>query len=156
MGRGGAQRLFAYGTLMVPAVFEAVCGPAARSRPALLHGYARYRVRGHAFPGIVPAPGTVTDGVLLEPVDDAMWSLLDAFESDFYVRERVTVELTPEPPRPRSAASGSSQGVSEPGERIDARTYVVRPGHRGALTRQAWDAGTFVARHLPAYLARYT
>ena len=66
MGKSGwrGARLFAYGTLMVPSVAEAVLGRRPLSLPATLDGYARFRVWGEDFPGVIPCADHSTTGVL--------------------------------------------------------------------------------------------
>ena len=135
-GDGGLRRLFAYGSLMVPAVWQAVCGVPALQRPATLTGYARFRVRGQHFPGIMPVTGATTEGVLIDDIDDTLWRRLDEFESTFYERLVVAVE-TPEAPV------------------LAACAYVVAAAHRQGLTRERWTPERFTADHLDAYLARY-
>lgn len=135
-GHGGERtRLFAYGTLMVPEVFRAVCGASRSAGPAVLAGYARFLVRGEVFPAIVPKAGANTPGVVYERVTRAMWIRLDAFETDFY--RRVTVTVT--------TAAGE----------IDADTYVAGPAGRRLLTTQAFDPEHFAAEQARAYLTRY-
>lgn len=129
------RRLFAYGTLMVPAVLAAVCGERRAAAPATLAGYARYLVRGEVFPGLVAETGAVTDGVLYKRITPAMWARIDAFETTFYERVRVT--------------------VSTDGGDVAAETYVVRPAGRRLVTREPFDPARFEATQLGVYLARY-
>lgn len=130
------SRLFAYGTLMMPAVLQAVCGSPRPLRPATLFDYARFRVRNHVFPGIVPAPGAATLGVLVDDIDAALWRRLDAFESDLYERRPVTV-------------------TTADADAVDAYAYVVPSHNRHILSGEAWSPAEFAARHLAAYLARW-
>ena len=133
-GGGGARPFFAYGTLALPNVFSAVTGLEVASRPALLHGFARLRVRDAVYPGIVERDDAVTPGVVFAALAPATFALLDRFESDLYERRRVCV-----------APSG--------GEPIRAQAYVVRAEHRHRLDEAPWDAEAFAARHLARYLA---
>ncbi|MGR8919998.1 MAG: gamma-glutamylcyclotransferase family protein [Gammaproteobacteria bacterium] len=132
----GARTLFVYGTLLFNEVFRGVTGVSRESETAVLDGYARLRVRGHAFPGIVPRRGASTSGRLVGRIDAALWRSLDAFEGEFYERRRVTVHGTDN--RPRAA-----------------QTYVVRPRHRVMLEARDWSPEEFAARDLRSYLARY-
>lgn len=128
-------QLFAYGTLMFEAVFSAVCGGLCSSEEARLAGYARYPVRGHEFPGIVPKPGADTKGRLFVGIDDELWLRLDEFETDFYTRERVAVETR----------SGS----------IEAQTYVVAARHYKHLEHRPWSPQAFATHSLEQYLRKY-
>ena len=122
---------------MFAPVFEAVCGCARASRPAMLPGYARHPVRGHDFPGIVKTSGACTEGVLLDRIDDSLWRCLDTFESDFYERIEVEVTLTDS-------------------RRESAQTYVVRAQHLRHLDGGDWSPSRFEQTALKRYLERYT
>lgn len=128
--------VFAYGTLMVPAVMEAVTGRRWASEPALLRDYARFRLRGASYPGILPQAGATTDGVLYRAVDPAALARLDAFEGRFYDRLRVRVETPKETQHP-------------------AEVYVVAPAHRHRLSAETWHLDAFRREHLDAFLASY-
>ena len=126
--------LFAYGTLMFPAIFRRVTGLDGTMRPATLCGFARRRVRGHPFPGLEPARGGHVDGVLVGIESAAVWQRLDEFESDFYARIEVTTR--------------DSTGLP-----VAAETYVVTPSNRRYLEAREWDPQAFRARDMQAYLA---
>ena len=130
------DRLFAYGTLMFPGIFAAVCGVSRVGRPATLADFACLRVRGHVFPGIMPRAGATTTGCIIDDVDGALWRHLDEFESDFY--ERIT-----------------TTAVDQSGAKVDVQTYVVRQANRHILEEDAWSADEFETRHLASYLARF-
>jgi gamma-glutamylcyclotransferase (GGCT)/AIG2-like uncharacterized protein YtfP len=125
--------LFAYGTLMVPAVMEAVTGRRFPERAAVLRGFARHRLRGRLYPAVVEAAGAVLEGRLYEGIDAATLARLDRFEGRLYQRRRVTVEPAP--------------GVTAP-----ADLYVLADSRRAELLAEPWDAAAFVARHLGPYL----
>ncbi len=50
--------LFAYGTLMFPAVIKSVIGRIPDSRPAVINGYQRLKVAGELFPGLIREDST--------------------------------------------------------------------------------------------------
>ena len=127
-------RIFAYGTLGFPEIVHSLTGRCFSSRPAVLDGFARYRVRGRSYPGIVPAPGSRTAGVLFGGVDLRSLALLDCFEGDLYVRREVRVR-------------------TRDGSLLVAQTYVVAPGRRSLLSRVPWSRAGFAARHLGGYRA---
>lgn len=118
---------------MFARLFAAVCGEVRTARPAHLGGYARYRVRGEPYPGLVPQPGSHTRGVLYENLTGADWRRLDAFEGLFYKRRHVVVVL-----------SG--------GARVGAWTYLIAEEHRRILDTTRWSASAFARRHLATYL----
>ncbi len=128
-------RIFAYGTLRFPEIVHALTGRRFSSRPAVLEGFARYRVRGRSYPGIVPVSGSRTAGVLFDGVDLRSLALLDRFEADLYERRRVRV----------------CAGAGAP---LAALTYVVAAGRRQCLGREPWDRERFAARHVGTYRAQ--
>lgn len=128
-----ASRIFAYGTLAAGAVMQALLGRLPPAAPARLEGYARYRLRGRVYPGIVAEPGAHTEGVVYEGLDSASLALLDRFEGSLYRRESLRV---------RSAA----------GIRLAAETYVVADSQRHALSGEPWSLERFVESDLAEYL----
>ncbi|MEM1107264.1 MAG: gamma-glutamylcyclotransferase family protein [Planctomycetota bacterium] len=129
------HHVFAYGSLMVPAVMRAVTGKLFSSEEAKLEGFARYLVAEQVHPGIVPALGHHVAGRLYLDIDQDSLKQLDYFESDIYLRQAVEVEL-PE------------------GDMVEAFAYVVGERHRSLLSDQSWDEAEFIQRHLPGFLSR--
>jgi gamma-glutamylcyclotransferase (GGCT)/AIG2-like uncharacterized protein YtfP len=127
--------LFAYGTLEIPAVMEAVSGRRFAQREASVRGFARHRLRGRLYPAAVEAPGERLAGRLYQGVDAATLARLDRFEGAEYERCRVEAELAH-------------------GARAPAELYVLAERERGALLPEPWERDLFVARHLAAYLER--
>jgi gamma-glutamylcyclotransferase (GGCT)/AIG2-like uncharacterized protein YtfP len=125
--------VFAYGTLEIPAVMEAVTGRRFSAREASVRGFARWRLRGQVFPAAVAEPGAVLAGRLYEGVDPATLARLDRFEGRAYERRTVPVQL----------AEGGERG---------AEIYLLAAGRRGELLAEPWDRAAFVAQHLGAYL----
>lgn len=127
-------RLFTYGTLMLTEVMEIVAGRRFASRRAELPDYGRRRLSGAIYPGLVPAAGETTAGVLWEGLDAPALARIDRFEGPLYERPELAVTLAP-------------------GERCAAFVYVLRPEHRALAREGAWEEADFRARHLDAYLA---
>ncbi|HET9234962.1 MAG TPA: gamma-glutamylcyclotransferase family protein [Candidatus Eisenbacteria bacterium] len=125
------DRLFTYGTLELPEVFEKVAGGSRRSAPAVLHGYERFLVRGECFPGIAERHGESTRGTLYFDVDPAMLARIDRFEGPQFTRQSVGV-------------------VTQDGERLAAFVYTVAPEDLGD---ESWDVRVFMERHLQEFLA---
>jgi gamma-glutamylcyclotransferase (GGCT)/AIG2-like uncharacterized protein YtfP len=130
------MHVFAYGSLMIPSVMEAVTGRRFAARKALLHGYARFRLEGASYPGLIPQVNAKTDGMLYLDVDAQSIARLDAFEGDFYDRVRVEVDV-------------------EAGGRLAGEAYVVGPAHRHRLSSEAWRIDDFRREHLATFLASY-
>jgi gamma-glutamylcyclotransferase (GGCT)/AIG2-like uncharacterized protein YtfP len=118
---------------MLPEVMEIVAGSGLRRQPAMLGGFQRRCLRGAVYPGLIPAAGERTEGVLWEGLDARMLERIDRFEGDLYERWVEAVELP----------SGASR---------DSFVYVLRPAEVGRAGPSAWDEEDFRARHLTAYL----
>lgn len=129
-----AEALFTYGTLMCPEVLTAVAGATGAPRPARLSGYARRRVRGAVWPGILPRPGASVEGVLWSGLGAAALARLDRYEGAAFRREAVVV-------------------ATVEGE-VPAQAYVLAARHRWRLTRNDWAPEAFRARYLADILAR--
>jgi len=126
--------VFAYGTLELPAVMEAVTGRRFPRTAATLSGFARFRVAGEAYPGLVRAPHGRTAGVVYTSVDPHSLALLDGFEGDLYERRAVHVRLSA-------------------GGHVSAYTYIVCASGLDRVSAEPWDRARFVAEQLEEYLA---
>ena len=69
--------LFAYGTLMFPAVIK---------------GYRRLKVAGELFPGLIRENDERVEGLVYVDITRDEWERLTAFEDDFYELQKVTVD----------------------------------------------------------------
>jgi gamma-glutamylcyclotransferase (GGCT)/AIG2-like uncharacterized protein YtfP len=89
------MNFFAYGTLLVPKIWEAVTGESETDRcEAHLSGYQIFRVKEGDFPGIVETedetdrvPGQLFSNISLQTL-----SALDRYEDTFYERVEVRVK----------------------------------------------------------------
>jgi gamma-glutamylcyclotransferase (GGCT)/AIG2-like uncharacterized protein YtfP len=126
-----SKALFAYGTLLVPAVLDALLGWSPASRRASLQGFARFCVRGEVFPGIVAWPGARVEGQLILGLTPRDWDKLDEFEGEWYEREAVTV-LTADGPEP-------------------ALTYLMRREYEALLSSEPWQLETYAQQIVERY-----
>jgi gamma-glutamylcyclotransferase (GGCT)/AIG2-like uncharacterized protein YtfP len=130
------MNLFTYGTLMFPEIWRRVVGRPFVTVPAMLAGYAVYRVAGGVYPVMVQAePHVLVRGVIYFDVDDAALALLDEYESDLY--DRVPVAAT-----------------ADDGRLIECQTYVLPPSRRSFASNVPWDAAWFKREALEQYVAR--
>ena len=106
--------------------------------PAVLHGYARYRVRFADYPGITPERGQSVQGVYVTGLTAANMQKLDAFEGSEYERVKTTVRLLKE------AGNKEVQG-----EEKEAITYVFK--FPKELERKEWDFDHFRAKRMMAW-----
>jgi gamma-glutamylcyclotransferase (GGCT)/AIG2-like uncharacterized protein YtfP len=89
--------IFTYGSLMYPAVWRRVVTGEYTGGTATLRGYARRRIRGELYPGLVRSvPESAVEGILYRGVSAADVAALDRFEGEgeAYARIRVPVELS--------------------------------------------------------------
>ena len=127
------NNLFVYGTLLVPAVMEAVTGKKYRSDRASLTGFARYRIKDQVYPGITHDEKRTVDGAVYFDIDPPVLKRLDEFESYVYQRREVEIGLQDE---------------------LDIRAwvYVVADEYKHLLSYQGWDIEEFKLKHLNLYL----
>ncbi len=125
-----AEMIFCYGTLMFPAVRDALLGKRQLgAQPALLRGWACRRLVRASYPGLVEDAGSLTRGVLLSGLSDADMRILDSYEGDTYVRRFLPVEI------------GHSV---EPGPLpVRAHVYVIAPSALHCVTKTLWRAEDF-------------
>lgn len=128
-----ASALFAYGSLQLDVVMEAVTGRRFTGRPAVLPGHRRRVLAARSYPGVVADARESTDGVLFRGLDPRSIEILDLFEGEPYERRRVAVRCGDAPS-------------------IDAYAYVVRDEHAALMTAERWDLGAFRDRRLNAFL----
>jgi gamma-glutamylcyclotransferase (GGCT)/AIG2-like uncharacterized protein YtfP len=128
------MHLFTYGTLTFPAVWERISVGTFPSRPAVLQGYAMYRVKDAVYPGIVRSDTkSAVQGVLYDDLDEDTLFELDTYESSFYERLPVIVTV-------------------EDGTEVECHAYVVPEARRDLLTNERWDREWFCTHELHRYL----
>jgi gamma-glutamylcyclotransferase (GGCT)/AIG2-like uncharacterized protein YtfP len=127
--------LFAYGSLQIDDVMEAVTGRRFAGRPATLPGHRRRRLVGRSYPGVVADPGESTHGVLFDGLDAPALAILDLFEGEPYRRIECPI-------RTESGFAGQ------------AFVYVIRDDHAHLMSDEAWDLASFRDATLRAFLAQ--
>jgi gamma-glutamylcyclotransferase (GGCT)/AIG2-like uncharacterized protein YtfP len=86
--------LFAYGSLQVPEIFEAVTGLDLNGIPGCLDGFRCVQLRGFGFPGLIAAANAKTSGLIYRGLTLEAWQRLDAYEDGFYERRVLTAKLS--------------------------------------------------------------
>ncbi len=132
---GSRLSLFAYGSLILPEVFQAVTGVSRVGLPVTAPGFARYALKGRSYPGLISAPGGAVQGVLYANLELEEWQRLDAFEDDFYVRQSVSI-------------------MHARGETGFAEAYLIRSDRYDVLGTEGWCLDTFTRTALAPFLAR--
>lgn len=132
-----SQRVFVYGTLMVPEVLHLVLARTPESMSASLPGYHRYSLQGELYPAIVLAsethPAPLVSGRLLAGIGVSELTTLDVYEGPMYRRDVVMV-------------------LTADGQPVKAFAYVLRDEHRAKLATRDWDLQKFKARQLQRFL----
>lgn len=129
------SHLFAYGSLQIPEVFATVTGQQVQGLPTRVEGYARYRLKGLPYPGLVAEPNSMTHGMLYHDLNAESWMRLDQFEDIFYRREILEV-WSPE------------LGT------IRAKGYVIPPGESRRIDWREWSLEEFRREHLADFMRR--
>ena len=121
------MHLFAYGTLLVPRIWEAVTGMTSiESEEANLLHHQIFRVEGGDFPGIVESsdPCAQVPGRVFFNLPPDVLSALDRYEDSFYERVSVSVQ--------------SAQ------QEIDAQVYRIPVSHASEiLSEDPWTLEWF-------------
>jgi len=109
-----------------------IAQPAAQ--PAILPGYAIYRIRNALIPGIIhTGPGDQVRGILYQGLDATTLEELDVYESDLY--QRIPVHVRQQDCRI-----------------IECQTYAIPLVNRTVLSKEIWDADWFQQHALAQYL----
>jgi gamma-glutamylcyclotransferase (GGCT)/AIG2-like uncharacterized protein YtfP len=131
------MELFAYGSLAVKGVMEALTGFQFRAQPACLNGYSRFALKDRIYPGIIPFEKGSVHGKLFSGVDTFSAAVVAHFEDAIYAAHAVTVHL--------------QSGVS-----VLATTYVVQPQYQNFVTQQSWNEREFITKYRDIYLSECT
>jgi len=129
-------KLFAYGTLMCPEVFEKVTGMSPRAvLPGQVKNHRCLQVRGEVYPGLIQGHGGVVEG-LVYTFPSYLWAVFDGFEGERYFKKPVTVHY-------------------ENGKRELVQAYLLRPECRRLLSRSLWDINTFIEKGKEGFMAAH-
>lgn len=125
------QNVFVYGTLLFPEITKKLTGKTFKISPAELPGYKLYCVKNSDYPAIIRQKDSVTEGLVLENVDEFSLNIISFYEGDEYEKEKVTVNLN--------------------GKATDALTFVWVHGSE-FLENKEWDFRGFEKSGLEHYL----
>jgi len=127
-----SHNVFAYGTLMLPRIFEALTGNVLNPQAATLNGYSRYMFKKRCYPGIIRDNAGCVEGVLYEGIDDRTLSILDWFEDVIYERQLLTVQTNE--------------------KKSSAFVYVVSNRYQNRLDKTPWLLEEFIEIHSASYI----
>jgi gamma-glutamylcyclotransferase (GGCT)/AIG2-like uncharacterized protein YtfP len=127
------MNLFAYGSLAIPEVLQALTGKSFPAQSCSLTGFARRSLKDRIYPGIIPTTNSVVQGKLFFGIDPDTQRLIDAFEDEIYDKTIVEIETSP-------------------GNIERALAYVVNAKHHNLATPEPWHLGDFANRYLDSYI----
>lgn len=126
------MRLFFFGSLMDPDLFALVVGrPMSELEvaPGRLHGYRRHKVADEIYPILVPQPGGVVEGLLVDGLTDTEIDRLQFFEGGEYALHPLPV--TDDEGRPVEAHAYVSTGIlKDAGEPWHLEAWAATEKHR--------------------------
>lgn len=128
--------LFAYGTLMSPEVWSSVVVGNYQSRQSVLHGYARYALKGRLYPAMIRQKGRMVKGLVFQDISPDDILLLDDFEGEAYYREHVEV-------------------MTNERKIIKCQTYIATSVLDEILLSDPWDHEVFRKNHLADFMSNY-
>ena len=119
---------------MFTEVFEKVAGISIEKEYCVLPGYARFKLSGQVYPGILEKRHASVPGVLYRGLSQSQLHRLDQYEGDEYLRELVMVR-------------------NEHHRYYSAWVYALQPKYANLLSQENWDAVEFERLYLNGYLA---
>ena len=131
------MNIFTYGSLMFERVWTVVVAGTYRKTNARLFGYQRRKIRGEAYPALVP--GTAddwVDGVVYLDVGQRDAARLDRFEGSYYSKKREICSLPD-------------------GSRISTWVYVFKEKFADLVEPQTWDPEWFKKKAIHTFMAAY-
>ncbi|MGB7567737.1 MAG: gamma-glutamylcyclotransferase family protein [Chitinivibrionales bacterium] len=85
--------LFVYGTLLSKAIWKSIVTGDYASDSAVLKGYARKKVKGKNYPGLIEQAGSEVEGMIHYNISEEDFRKLDIYEGKEYERTKVFVQL---------------------------------------------------------------
>jgi AIG2-like family. len=113
------SNLFVYGTLLSNKIWKSIVTREYSSDSAVLKGYARKKVKGKNYPGLIEQDGSVVEGKIYYDVFEEDFGKLDAYEGEEYARKKVYVLL-------------------ESAKNVECFTYLFKKEYFGRLTKNEW------------------
>jgi gamma-glutamylcyclotransferase (GGCT)/AIG2-like uncharacterized protein YtfP len=119
--------LFVYGTLLSKDIWSRIVSEDYLFDSAVLKGYARKKVKGKNYPGLIEQDGSVVEGKIYYDVSEEDFRKLDEYEGEEYVRKKVSVLL-------------------ESGKNVACFTYLFKKEYFGRLTKNEWALSGFLCK----------
>lgn len=131
------MKLFVYGSLQHPLVWQQLIGRACEAQPAVLSGWQAVKVKNEDYPGLIPADEHCKVlGIIKSGLSAADFAILDKFEGQQY--QRIQLVIT------------NSQAQQQ-----QAYVYVFKKTCQEQLTTQIWRYQEFSQQGLQRFLNRH-
>jgi gamma-glutamylcyclotransferase (GGCT)/AIG2-like uncharacterized protein YtfP len=123
---------------MFDAVWSRVVEGNYRSGNGIISGFVRKAVNQETYPAVYPAEGHhVVEGKVYYDVSDSDIARLDAFEGDYYRREKTFCDL------------GDGTG-------LEAWVYVFKNRYLHLVATEDWDPTRFANQGLQTFISGYS
>ncbi|KAI4389999.1 hypothetical protein MLD38_002158 [Melastoma candidum] len=129
----GLHNVFVYGSLLADEVVTVLLQRVPRSRPAILHDFHRFSIKGRVYPAILPVDKKSVTGKVLMDVTTPELDILDTFEDVEYERRSVLVNIL------------------DNSDRVEAQTYVWRNANDPDLYGE-WDFEDWKKKHMDDFV----
>jgi hypothetical protein len=130
------HNLFAYGSLMFPAVWQQLVPQPRFSTAAFLPHFSRRLIFLDTYPLLIADAASVGIlGTIYYDLTDTDMARLDWFEGEIY--RRISIDAYTE------------NGI------ITCQTYIPKPAYQALARQSNWRGDIFNALELPIFLARY-
>lgn len=118
---GPEQKLFCYGSLMLPDLREHLIQKKSNQSAAIEKGFRRFKVRQRTYPGLIAEGKSEVRGVIIYPLDLDDFEKLDEYEGLEYYRSEIEV---------LNEDSGKLEMV---------QAYLYNKTYTQNITDQSWD-----------------
>ncbi len=99
-------------------------------------GFAIYRVKGAAYPGVIHSPGNETPGMLYSGIHNEQLRALDLFEGDLYERRYSNI-------------------ITADANSHNAWVYLISESRKTQLTTEPWHLKSFMENDFDTFMNNY-
>lgn len=130
------MKLFVYGSLQHPLVWQRLLGKVCSNQRAVLQGWKAVKVKNEDYPGLIQANNGKVLGIIKTGLSAADFEILDNFEGEQYQRIQLVV----------TNAQGQAQ---------QTYVYVFKECYLAHLSSETWSYQEFSQQSLPWFLNQY-
>ncbi len=130
------MKLFVYGSLQHPLVWQRLIDRDCREQQAVLTGWKAVKVKHQDYPGLAQADNGKVFGILKSGLSAADFEILDKFEGEQYRRIQLAV-------------TDADRLVQQ------AYVYIFKEDYLPQLSSQIWSYQKFRQQCLPGFLKQH-